>query len=109
MFVTEVNTENGFDKIVLKDITSKTFVDIIPSCGGILHSFNILHNDSFLNVIENYDSAADFTSNVTSKGFKSCKLSPFACRIKNATYHFGEKQFEIQKFILNENALHGLI
>jgi len=109
MFATEVNNENGFDKIVLRDTLSKTFVDIIPSCGAILHSFTVLHNDTLVNVIDHYDSLEDFTGNVTSKGFKSCKLSPFACRINNATYRFGEKQYTIEKFLLNNSALHGLL
>ena len=109
MFATEVNNENGFDKIVLRDTLSKTFVDIIPSCGAILHSFTVFHNDALVNVIDHYDSLEDFTGNVTSKGFKSCKLSPFACRVNNATYRFGEKQYTIEKFLLNKSALHGLL
>lgn len=109
MFATEVGNENGFDKIVLRDTITKTFVDIIPSCGAILHSFSIVHNHSFLNVIDHYESAEDFSLNVSSKGFKSCKLSPFACRINNAAYRFGEKEYSIEKFILNDSALHGLL
>ncbi|MCW3093050.1 MAG: Aldose 1-epimerase [Ferruginibacter sp.] len=109
MFITEVKQENGFDKIVLKDTLSKTFVEILPSCGAMLHSFTVLHNGESLNVIDHYDDAADFKSNVTDKGFKSCKLSPFACRINNATYHFAGTEYTIQKFLLNESALHGLL
>jgi aldose 1-epimerase len=109
MFATSVNNENGFDKIVLKDILSKTFVDIIPSWGASLHSFTVFHDNALLNVIDHYDSAEDFSLNVTSKGFKGCKLSPFACRINNATYRFGENEYIIGKFLLNENALHGLL
>jgi aldose 1-epimerase len=109
MFAIEVNKENGFDKIVLKDTLSKTFVDIIPSCGAILHAFTVFHNGAFINIIDHYDSKTDFSDNVTSKGFKSCKLSPFACRINNATYEFGEKEYHIEKFLLNGSALHGLL
>jgi aldose 1-epimerase len=109
MFVIEINNENGFDKLVLKDTISETFVDIIPSCGAILHAFTVLNNGAFLNVIDHYESKADFDENVTSKGFKSCKLSPFACRIKDATYRFGETDYTIQKFLLNGSALHGLL
>lgn len=109
MFATETASENGFKKIVLKDIISKTFVEVIPSCGAILHSFTVLHNNSAINVIDHYESAKDFKANVTSKGFKGCKLSPFACRMNNAAYHFGEKDYTIKKFLLNENALHGLL
>ncbi len=109
MFAIEVNNENGFEKIVLRDTLSKTFVDIIPSCGAILHAFTVFHNGFFLNIIDHYESEADFADNVTSKGFKSCKLSPFACRMTNATYQFGEKDYHIEKFLLNGSALHGLL
>ena len=109
MFATAVNNENGFNKVVLTDTLSKTFVEIIPSCGAILHSFTVLHQNALIDVIDHYDDRDDFTQNVTSKGFKSCKLSPFACRIRNATYHFGEKDYTIQKFLLEKNAIHGLL
>lgn len=109
MFATAINTGDGFDKIVLKDNASKTFVEILPSCGAILHSFSVFHNNELINVIDHYESEKDFKDNVTSKGFKSCKLSPFACRINNATYRFGEKEYTIEKFLLNGSALHGLL
>ncbi|MEP7108117.1 MAG: aldose 1-epimerase [Ferruginibacter sp.] len=109
MFAIEVSIENGFDKIVLKDTLSGTSVDIIPSCGASLHAFRVLHNNSSINVIDHFESAEDFAGNVTSKGFKSCKLSPFACRLNNATYRFGGKEYTIKKFLLNESALHGLL
>ncbi len=109
MFETGNENINGFESIVLKDSASNTFAAIVPGCGGILHSFNILRNGSFINVIDNYGGKADFDSNVGSKGFKSCKLSPFACRIKDATYNFEEDTFKIGKFLLGPNALHGLL
>ncbi|MEO7766863.1 MAG: aldose 1-epimerase [Ferruginibacter sp.] len=109
MFVTEVKTENGFDMIVLKNTNSNTIVEILPSCGAILHSFTVLHNKELLNVVDSYDNAEDFKKNVSAKGFKGCKLSPFACRINKSAYHFGQKEYTLQKFSLNGNAIHGLL
>ena len=108
-FIVETKTENGFDKIVLKDAATETFVEIIPACGAILHSFTLLHNNKFINVIDQYTDANDFALNVASKGFKSCKLSPFACRIKNAAYHFDGEKYTLNKFLLDKNAIHGLL
>ena len=107
----EVTFANGseFDKIILKDVAANTSVEIIPACGAILHAYTILHNGVLLNVIDSYDNTADFKNNVTANGFKSCKLSPFACRIKNATYNFGDKKYTTEKFLLNGSALHGLL
>ena len=89
-----------FDKIILKDVTANTSVEIIPACGAILHAFTILHNGALLNVIDSYENTADFKNNVTVKGFKSCKLSPFACRITNAAYIFGKKKIYHRKIFI---------
>jgi aldose 1-epimerase len=109
MFTIENKMEDGFAIIILKDNYSNTSAEIIPSCGAVLHKFTVIHNNEPLNIIDNYHNANDFSENVTAKGFKSCKLSPFACRVKNATYKFGETTYTLDKFLLNENALHGLL
>ena len=108
-FIVESKIENGFHKIVLKDNTTQTSAQVIPTCGAILHAFTILHNEQFINVIDQYTDSDDFILNVASKGFKSCKLSPFACRIKNAFYHFGGEKYTLNKFLLDGNAIHGLL
>ncbi len=109
MFTATSINDADFDKIILQDVTANTSVEIIPGCGAILHAFTILHNGALLNVIDSYQNNADFKKNVTAKGFKSCKLSPFACRLKNACYNFGDKNYTIEKFLLNGSALHGLL
>ena len=109
MFSIKQTNASGFDKIILTDTISGTVVEVIPSCGAVLHAFNVKYEGDFLNVIDNYDSLEDFKKNVSSKGFKSCKLSPFACRIKNASYVFADQKFTIEKFLLGESALHGLL
>lgn len=109
MFSVNTNTDSGFNKIILQDDVTGTAVTIIPSCGAVLYAFTVLHNGSLLNVIDGYNNEADFKTNVAAKGFKSCKLSPFACRINNAAYNFNKKDYTIQKFLLNGSALHGLL
>ncbi len=109
MLAVNTNTDSGFNKMILRDDTAGTAVTIIPSCGAVLHAFTVLHNGNLLNVIDGYENEADFKTNVAAKGFKSCKLSPFACRINNATYTFNKKEYTIQKFLLNGSALHGLL
>lgn len=109
MFSIQQISTSDFDKIILTDTVSGTVVEVIPSCGAILHAFQVMYDGRSLNVIDNYDSADDFKKNVSSKGFKSCKLSPFACRVKNASYVFADQKFTIKKFLLGESALHGLL
>jgi aldose 1-epimerase len=108
-FTTFNIVEDGFNKFVLKEMQSNTSVEIIPSCGAVLHAFNVVQNSEMLNVIDNYDSENDFKENVTSKGFKSCKLSPFACRLKDSTYWFEGNKYTINKFFLGKNGHHGLL
>lgn len=109
MFSVAITNESGFEKAVLKDTVSSAIAEIIPSCGAILHSFSIQHNNSPLNVIDSYNDADDFKANCSSKGFKSCKLSPFVCRLKDGSYSFGQEEYKIEKFYLEQNALHGLL
>jgi aldose 1-epimerase len=108
-FTVETKVEQGFTKLILKDTSNNTSAEIIPSCGAILHAFTVLHKNEWHNVIEQYESENDFKEHVGSKGFKSCKLSPFACRINNAQYKFGEATYTVEKFLLGKNALHGLL
>jgi aldose 1-epimerase len=107
MFSVQNKTENGFAKIILRDDFSKTFAEIVPSCGAILHSFTVLQNGHAINVIDSYENAEDFKKNVTSKGFLGCKLSPFVCRLNKGMYHFAGKGYRIKKFYLGNSALHG--
>lgn len=109
MFKTEESETNGFALVVLQDRTSGSSVEIIPSCGAILHGFSIPQQQGNLNVIDHYQSKQDFETNLTTHGFKSCKLTPFACRIKDAKYHFNGKEYRPEKYLLGKNAIHGLI
>ena len=109
MFSVTITSEGDASKVVLKDTATSTMAEIIPSCGAILHAFAVQHNGRSLNVIDGYDNIEDFKNNCTSKGFKSCKLSPFVCRLKNGWYPFGQSTYHIHKFYLGENALHGLL
>ncbi len=109
MFSIQNKTENSFDKIILKDDTSGTFAEILPSCGAILHALVAIKDGEEINVIDSYESAEDFKSNVTSKGFKGSKLSPFVCRLNKGKYNFEGKEYTIEKYYDHKNALHGIL
>ncbi|MEO6638281.1 MAG: aldose 1-epimerase [Ginsengibacter sp.] len=109
MFSIQQKEENGFRKFILKDETSTTVAEILPSCGAILHAFIADNKGEYVNVISGYLSADDFKNNVTSKGFRGSKLSPFVCRLNKGKYHFGEKDYVIEKFYLENNAIHGIL
>jgi aldose 1-epimerase len=106
MFSVLEKKENGFNIVELKDQSSGTTVSVIPDSGAVLHAFAVNHNGRVLNVI---DSSFEDLKNIEAGGFKSCKLSPFVCRLNNGQYHFGEKDYRIEKFLLGKHAIHGLL
>lgn len=109
MFSINTKTENGFSIFVLKDEESGCFAEVIPDCGATLHAFGIQNNQHDLQVIDHYDSKEQFEKNVESIGYKSCKLSPFVCRLQNGEYSFGDKKLHIENIGGGKHALHGLL
>ncbi len=109
MFSIQKKTENGFNKVILRDEINGTFAEIVPSCSAILHAFVIMKDGKEFNVIQSFESESDFKNNVTSKGFLGTKLSPFVCRIKEGNYSFKGKEYHIQKYYDRKNALHGML
>ncbi|MEO8766627.1 MAG: aldose 1-epimerase [Ginsengibacter sp.] len=109
MFSIHKKKENGFEKVILKDNHSNTYATILPACGAILHDFVVNNNGAAFNIIQSYTSGDDFKKHVESKGFLGCKLSPFVCRLNEATYRFEGKKYAIEKFRIGKNALHGVL
>jgi aldose 1-epimerase len=107
MFSIQKTTEDGFDKVILKNDSTNNIAVIVPSCSAILHQFSIEENGETINVIDSFKSFEEFKKDVVEKGFLGCKLSPFVCRLNNSTYTFGEKEYVITKSQPAENALHG--
>ena len=110
MFAVQLTSYNNFnDAVILSDNESGTTAVIVPSCGAILQAFTVLIDNKIVNIIDSYSSEMDFKENVTIAGFKGSKLSPFVCRMKMGAYHFGEKNYSIKKFYLQNHAIHGLL
>lgn len=109
MFSISQQTENGFTQLVLQDEANGCSAAILPAHGAILHQFTIQQNGQPVNVIDGYQSAEEFETSLTGLGFKGCKLSPFACRLKNGSYTFAQQQYKINDFYLGAHALHGLL
>ncbi len=106
-YITPVQ-EKGWEKYVLGNTLSGTEIEIMPSAGAILNSFRITSNGHAMNVIDGYSGEEEFRTNLD-KGFRSAKLSPFACRIKDARFTWKGKEYHLNKFLLNGSALHGLL
>ena len=109
MFAIEKLQHNGFEKILLRDIASQSKVEIVPDCGAMLHAFTVLYEKDAINIIDSYDNKKEFDENAEANGFKGLKLSPFPCRIPDALYHFNNHEYQLNNFLLNGSAIHGLL
>jgi aldose 1-epimerase len=92
-----------------------TLTDQVTGCqaeiygfGGLLNAFRVPHNNGLINVIDGFSSVKDAMDNITN-GFKSTKLSPFVCRMKQGKYRFENKDYTTQKYFLSRQAIHGLL
>ncbi len=93
--------------IWLADNVTKTSVEIY-SFGALLNKFIVSKNGEDFNVIDGYENVEDAKKNITN-GFKSAKISPFVCRLKTGRYDFEDEHYKINKFYLNDEAIHGLL
>lgn len=99
---------NGWEEIVLRDETTGFSATIIPSAGGMLNSLITTQEGRQIQLIDGFRDAEDWKANQTN-GFKSAKLSPFACRLNNSTYTWKDKQYMVEKFKLDGHAIHGIL
>ncbi len=106
-FNVSIDKQEGFPIITLSNTLTGSNAEIY-SHGGILNAFNVPLDGSLLNLIDGFTKRQDAIDNIT-KGFKSAKLSPFVCRMNKGRYPFQGEQYQIQKFFLQEHAIHGLL
>jgi aldose 1-epimerase len=110
MFSVKAVYDQGFNKIILSDEALGTIAEVLPEWGAMLHSFSaVIKSGERIDIIDSYENADDIAENLTGKGFKSSKLSPFVCRLNYGKYNFEQQQYLITKFKLGDHAIHGLL
>lgn len=75
--------------------------------GGLLNKWELLGPTAI-----NFIDGNDFTSGWNEfemNGFKSGKMNPYSCRLKNGNYLFESKSYQVEKFYLGKHALHGIV
>lgn len=95
------------EAISLIDDNTKTKVEIF-SFGALLNSFSVIRNGIVYQVIDGYKSPEDAKATITA-AFKSAKLSPFVCRMREGRYSLSGQQHKVEKFYLGVHAIHGLV
>jgi aldose 1-epimerase len=101
-------TVNGWKEIRLHDSHAGVAAKVIPTAGAILNGFAVESEGRPLDVIDGFTGVGDFRERME-KGFQSAKLSPFVCRIANASYRWLGQDYRICKFLLDGAAIHGLL
>ena len=106
-FQTFISNDEEQFVVTLKDVTNNTYAEIF-AFGALLNKFCAVNNEETINVIDGFSNPAEAIE-LMLRSFKSAKLSPFACRTKNAKYKFGEKNYKLSKYTAQKDALHGLL
>jgi aldose 1-epimerase len=106
-FTVEINQESSYPSIILKDDSTGCFAEVY-ALGALLNAFHIPTPNGFTNIIDGFASVEEGAANTTN-GFKSSKLSPFVCRMKEGKYSFNLNIYKVEKFYLEPHAIHGLI
>lgn len=109
MFSVHALLKDGMEELVLTDLPSGNNISIWPSCGAMLHEWNIQLKNKRINIIDHYSSIDSCQTSLEKLGFKSAKLSPFVGRLKNGRYRFATQDYTINKYYLNEHAIHGIL
>lgn len=106
-FTVDINSHSIFPVITLKDESNNCEAEVY-AFGALLNSFSIVTAAGNTNVIDGFASPKDAIENITN-GFKSAKLNPFVCRMKDGAYLFEGNTHKIEKFYLGTEAIHGLL
>ena len=104
-FSIDIQPISTFKRIRITNLETLVYIDVV-SKGGILNSW--------MQTAEQWDliDGNDFESgwdNFESNGFKSGKMSPFACRLSHGLFTHLNQPYKIEKFYLGAHALHGIL
>jgi aldose 1-epimerase len=102
-----VDDSLNYSVVTLRNTETKHEVDVY-SFGAILNAFRFPFEHSVINIVAAFTSPTEARQSIT-PFFRSAKLSPFVCRVKNGKYHYRDKNYKIEKFYLGEHALHALV
>ncbi len=107
-FAVYTQQTNGFHTIILEDSIGLTRVGILPQTGAMLHFFEVQIDNGSFNIIDNYADQSMLQLELDNS-FKSCKLSPFACRIPGGKYIHNEQVYTLQHIAADGSSIHGLL
>lgn len=108
MFTIGKKQENGLTIIYIINNHTQTTVEILPEHGAILNRFSFHADGTVVELVEGYDSADNLALQLPNS-YRSAKLSPFPCRIREGRYSFNGRNYEFANKFQDGSAIHGLI
>ena len=99
---------NGFEQVVLEDTLTQAQAILLPGFGAMLHALNVQTRDGLFNVIDHYDNLEELRGEL-GESYKSCKLSPFACRLPEGKFTYNGRLLELENKYIDGSAIHGLL
>jgi aldose 1-epimerase len=105
--------ENGLRLITLREASTATEIALLPDHGAMLHAFKVRAPRTgapggLFNVIDSYPDKQRLEKEIGTS-YKSCKLSPWPCRIPDGRYSFEGNEYRLQHLFKDGTAIHGLL
>jgi len=97
----------NFSIITLRNTVTKHEAEIY-SFGALLNAFRFPFENSTINIVEAFASPEEAKQKIAPL-FRSAKLSPFVCRMKDGKYQLNGQEYTIEKYYLGKNAIHALL
>lgn len=104
----EKGSWEGLPVIRLASPDQAESIEILPETGALWHRWKCRHKSSVHSLISGYADAATLNRELN-RSYRSAKLSPFVCRLKDGTYSYSGKQYEMTEKFSDGNAIHGLL
>jgi len=101
-------TKNGLSLVGLQDTATNTIITILPGYGASLYGFEFPVQNEHINIIDNYTNQQEIDQSLHIF-YKSSKLSPFVCRLRNGKYSIDGQEYELPDKFSDGNAIHGLL
>lgn len=106
-FTIDIKDITTFKSVRITDNENQSYIEITTK-GGLLNAWVMMDLSTSVNVVASNDFSNGW-ENFEANGFKSGKMSPFACRLNKGKYSFANTDYTIDKFYLGEHAIHGIL
>lgn len=106
MFSIHTDTFAGYTRYLLKNEQTNETIAVLPDYGGIIQELVLSLNDHVYSIIDGV-TEEDLPGNMW---YKSSLLFPFPGRIKDGTYTFEGKDYQLPiNELMRQSALHGMV